>query len=138
MRIEPRQRLLSLAPLSLAASLLAASGSVSSQTDVSVLPVNAHTSRRTAPVGACGDARRRDDGSTSIRTTCVTVGGPTRLTVRQRTDRSKGVGAGYDLDPWRRIMRNNAVKDGWQRFLDRLRRLWGKRRVPGFGPAART
>src|SRR4029077_12639432 len=45
MRIEPRQRLLSLAPLSLAASLLAASGSVSSQTDVRVLPVNAHTSR---------------------------------------------------------------------------------------------
>ena len=35
-------------------------------------------------------------------------------------------------------MRDNAVKDGWQRFLDRLRRLWGKRRVPGFGPAART
>ena len=25
-------------------------------------------------------------------------------------------------------MRINAVKDGWQRFLDRLRRLWGKPR----------
>jgi len=25
-------------------------------------------------------------------------------------------------------MRNHAVKDGWQRFLDRLRRLWGKPR----------
>ncbi|MFI4868539.1 MAG: hypothetical protein ACHQDD_04210 [Steroidobacterales bacterium] len=24
-------------------------------------------------------------------------------------------------------MRSNAVKDGWQRFLDRLRRLWGQR-----------
>jgi hypothetical protein len=24
-------------------------------------------------------------------------------------------------------MRNDAMKDGWQRFLDRLRRLWGKR-----------
>lgn len=25
-------------------------------------------------------------------------------------------------------MRSDAVKDGWQRFLDRLRRLWGKAR----------
>ena len=25
-------------------------------------------------------------------------------------------------------MRNNAVEDGWQRFLDRLRRLWGRLR----------
>jgi hypothetical protein len=25
-------------------------------------------------------------------------------------------------------MGNNAVKDGWQRFLERLRRLWGKPR----------
>ena len=24
-------------------------------------------------------------------------------------------------------MSNDAMKDGWQRFLDRLRRLWGKR-----------
>jgi hypothetical protein len=24
-------------------------------------------------------------------------------------------------------MGNDAMKDGWQRFLDRLRRLWGKR-----------
>jgi hypothetical protein len=24
-------------------------------------------------------------------------------------------------------MHTNAVKDGWQRFLDRLRRLWGQR-----------
>ena len=28
-------------------------------------------------------------------------------------------------------MGSNAVKDGWQRFLDRLRRLWGK---PGDNP----
>jgi hypothetical protein len=26
------------------------------------------------------------------------------------------------------MMGNNAVKDGWQRFLDRLKRLWGKPR----------
>jgi hypothetical protein len=26
-------------------------------------------------------------------------------------------------------MRGSAVKDGWQRFLDRLRRLWGKPRA---------
>jgi hypothetical protein len=25
-------------------------------------------------------------------------------------------------------MGSNAVKDGWQRFLDRLRQLWGKPR----------
>jgi hypothetical protein len=25
-------------------------------------------------------------------------------------------------------MLNNAVKDGWQRFLDRLRQMWGKPR----------
>jgi hypothetical protein len=25
-------------------------------------------------------------------------------------------------------MRNDAVKDGWQRFLERLKRLWGKSR----------
>ena len=24
-------------------------------------------------------------------------------------------------------MSNDAMKDGWQRFLDRLRRLWGRR-----------
>jgi hypothetical protein len=24
-------------------------------------------------------------------------------------------------------MGDDAMKDGWQRFLDRLRRLWGKR-----------
>lgn len=29
-------------------------------------------------------------------------------------------------------MRINAVKDGWQRFLDRLRRLWGKPRQEEF------
>jgi hypothetical protein len=28
-------------------------------------------------------------------------------------------------------MSNNAVKDGWQRFLDRLRRMWGKPRGAG-------
>jgi hypothetical protein len=27
----------------------------------------------------------------------------------------------------RRIMGDDTTKDGWQRFLDRLRRLWGKR-----------
>jgi len=32
-------------------------------------------------------------------------------------------------------MGSNAVKDGWQRFLDRLRRLWGKPRV---GALSRT
>ena len=26
-------------------------------------------------------------------------------------------------------MRSSPVKDGWQRFLDRLRRLWGKPRA---------
>jgi hypothetical protein len=26
------------------------------------------------------------------------------------------------------MMGNDAVKDGWQRFLDRLKRLWGKPR----------
>jgi hypothetical protein len=25
-------------------------------------------------------------------------------------------------------MPNNAVEDGWQRFLERLRQLWGKQR----------
>ena len=45
MRIESRQRQVSLARLFLAASLLAAQASVWSQTAVSVLPVNAHTSR---------------------------------------------------------------------------------------------
>ncbi len=25
-------------------------------------------------------------------------------------------------------MRENALEDGWQRFLERLRRLWGKLR----------
>jgi hypothetical protein len=38
------------------------------------------------------------------------------------------------------MMPNNAVEDGWQRFLDRLRRLWGKLRdgkLPnGLGNAA--
>jgi hypothetical protein len=33
-------------------------------------------------------------------------------------------------------MRNSAVKDGWQRFLDRLRRLWGKPRAGELGKAA--
>lgn len=31
-------------------------------------------------------------------------------------------------------MPSNAVKDGWQRFLDRLRRLWGQ---PGDGSFSR-
>ena len=29
-------------------------------------------------------------------------------------------------------MHTNAVNDGWQRFLDRLRRLWGQRPAAGF------
>src|ERR1700694_6327534 len=45
MRIETRRRHISMARLFLAASVLTASASVSSQTDMSVLPVNAHTSR---------------------------------------------------------------------------------------------
>jgi hypothetical protein len=38
-------------------------------------------------------------------------------------------------------MGNNAIKDGWQRFLDRLRRMWGKPRggdLPKTTPAAMT
>jgi hypothetical protein len=35
-------------------------------------------------------------------------------------------GVGFDLR--RTMMGNGAVKDGWQRFLDRLKRLWGKPR----------
>jgi hypothetical protein len=32
-------------------------------------------------------------------------------------------------------MHTNALKDGWQRFQDRLRRLWGQRPAAGFrGP----
>ena len=34
-------------------------------------------------------------------------------------------------------MGGNAVKDGWQRFLDRLRRLWGKARDNVAGAHAR-
>ena len=34
-------------------------------------------------------------------------------------------------------MGSNAVKDGWQRFLDRLRRLWGKPRGNAAGAQAR-
>jgi hypothetical protein len=34
-------------------------------------------------------------------------------------------------------MGSNAVKDGWQRFLDRLRRLWGKPRDSAAGAHAR-
>jgi hypothetical protein len=30
-------------------------------------------------------------------------------------------------------MRSDAVKNGWRRFLDRLRRLWGQRSGGGFG-----
>jgi hypothetical protein len=30
-------------------------------------------------------------------------------------------------------MAGNAVKDGWQRFLDRLRQLWGKPRDKSLG-----
>jgi hypothetical protein len=29
-------------------------------------------------------------------------------------------------------MRSNAVDNGWRRFLDRLRRLWGQRPGGGF------
>ena len=45
MRIEPTQWHVSFARLFVAASLLTASSSVLAQTDVSVLPVNAHSSR---------------------------------------------------------------------------------------------
>jgi len=45
MRFELSQRHISLVRLFLAVFLLAASGSVSSQTDVSVLPANAHAGR---------------------------------------------------------------------------------------------
>jgi hypothetical protein len=34
-------------------------------------------------------------------------------------------------------MRGNSVKDGWQRFLDRLRRLWGRPRDSGGWTQAR-
>jgi hypothetical protein len=34
-------------------------------------------------------------------------------------------------------MDSNAVKDGWQRFLDRLRRLWAKPRDNAAGAHAR-
>jgi hypothetical protein len=53
--------------------------------------------------------------------------GSTRLTVRHRTDRAPGQEQTANLQR-RRIMLSNAVKDGWQRFLDRLKRLWGKAR----------
>jgi hypothetical protein len=29
-------------------------------------------------------------------------------------------------------MPNNAISDGWKRFLDRLKRLWGRQRDDGF------
>jgi hypothetical protein len=49
-------------------------------------------------------------------------------TVRQRTDQGMVCEEGVGFD-WRRtMMGNGAVKDGWQRFLDRLKRLWGKPR----------
>ncbi len=35
-------------------------------------------------------------------------------------------------------MRSNAVTDGWQRFLDRLKRLWGKARDGGLAKATRV
>jgi hypothetical protein len=54
--------------------------------------------------------------------------GRSRPTVRQRTDRSMVCVQGVSVDLRRRTMGNNAVKDGWQRFLERLRRLWGKPR----------
>jgi hypothetical protein len=28
-------------------------------------------------------------------------------------------------------MRSNPIEQGWQRFLDRLKELWGKVRAPG-------
>ena len=33
---------------------------------------------------------------------------------------------GHSMDKWRHIMSNHAVEAGWQRFLDRLKELWGK------------
>jgi hypothetical protein len=49
-------------------------------------------------------------------------------TVRQRTDRSIAHEHAENVDLRRRMMGNDAVKDGWRRFLDRLKRLWGKPR----------
>ena len=49
-------------------------------------------------------------------------------TVRQRTDRSIAQEHAKSVDLRRRMMGIDAVKDGWQRFLDRLKRLWGKPR----------
>ena len=49
-------------------------------------------------------------------------------TVRQRTDRSIAHEHAENVDLRRRMMGNDAIKDGWRRFLDRLKRLWGKPR----------
>lgn len=68
--------------------------------------------------------------------------GPARLGPRRV---SSGLFASAPIDPRDReqtanlesrgrIMRSNSVKDGWQRFLDRLRRLWGKPRKAGWLP----
>jgi len=34
------------------------------------------------------------------------------------------------------IMREPSIEDGWRRFLDRLRRLWGRLRPGEFAGAA--
>jgi hypothetical protein len=57
-----------------------------------------------------------------------TLCGTAHPTVRQRTDRSIAHEQGEGVYLRRRMMGNDAVKDGWQRFLDRLKRLWGKPR----------
>src|SRR6202165_2444908 len=69
MRIEQGQRPISMARLFLAASLLTASASVSSQTDMSVLPVNAHTSR----YGSSWECSR---GFRRVEEACVAIKGP--------------------------------------------------------------
>ena len=69
MRIEPGQRHISLARLFLVASLLTASGSVSSQTDARVPPVNANTSR----YGSSWECSR---GFRRVEEACVAIKAP--------------------------------------------------------------
>jgi hypothetical protein len=35
-------------------------------------------------------------------------------------------------------MRDNAIGDGWKRFLERLKRLWGRQRDSGFARPSAT
>ena len=70
MRIGPRQRHISLVIPLLAAFLLAASGNVSSQTDGSVLPANAHAS----PYGGRWECSR---GFQRVKDDCAAITVPT-------------------------------------------------------------